>query len=128
MLLPRMFTENIDRDRNLMRTDVKETDTAYEVDVDLPGYKKEDLSLELESGYLTINATRKTENDRKDKEGNYVRRERFYGNCRRSFYVGEDVEQSDVAAKFEDGVLKLTINKKEPTKVEAKNNRIAIEG
>ncbi len=114
-------------DKNLMKTDVKETDTSYELDVDLPGYKKEDVSAKLEDGYLTISASRNANNDEKDKEGRYIRRERFTGQCSRSFYVGEGVTQEDIKARFENGILKLSIPKVEKKQVEEKKY-ISIEG
>ena len=134
MLLPAVFHENLfddwfdpifdDMDRemnreshqvfgkrgaNMMKTDVKDTGDAYEVAVDLPGCKKEDVKMELENGYLTIQAVRSHNNDKTDKEGRYVRRESFSGTCARSFYVGEDVKKEDIHAKFEDGVLKFSL-------------------
>ena len=86
----------------VMRTDVKENASSYELDIDLPGYKKEDVQAELKDGYLTITATTKTNDDQKNEAGKYIRRERYYGTCSRSFYVGKDVEQEDIKAKFED--------------------------
>ena len=111
----------------LMRTDVKETDGSYELDIDLPGFNKEDVSAELENGYLTISASTKNNKDEKDEDGKYIRRERFYGHCSRSFYVGEDITQEEIKAKFENGILKLSIPKKEAPAVEEKKY-IAIEG
>lgn len=114
--------------KNLMKTDVKETEDAYEVDVDLPGFKKDEITVALENGYLSISAAKSLDKDETDKQGNYIRRERYAGSCSRSFYVGEDTLQEDVAAKFEDGILHLQIRKKDVQKVEQKDNRIAIEG
>ena len=111
----------------LMKTDVKETDNSYELDIDLPGFKKEDVSAQLENGYLTIKASTNTENGEKDTSGKYIRRERFIGNCSRSFYVGETVTQEDIKAKFENGILKLSIPKKDVKTIE-QNKYIAIEG
>ena len=110
-----------------MRTDVKETETGYELQIELPGYKKEDVNADLKDGYLTISAARSENNDEKDTEGNYIRRERYSGSCSRSFYVGKTIEPEDIHAKFEDGVLKLDVPKKEAKKVEEKKT-IAIEG
>ena len=90
----------------IMKTDVKETEGSYELDIDLPGYKKEDVKAELKDGYLTISAATNTNNDQKDENGKYIRRERYYGNCSRSFYVGENITQEDIKARFEDGILK----------------------
>ena len=112
---------------SLMRTDVKEKDGSYELDIDLPGYNKEDVRAELENGYLTISASTKNDQDEKDENGKYIRRERFYGHCSRSFYVGDAVTQEEIKAKFENGILKLSIPKKEAPAVEEKKY-IAIEG
>lgn len=112
----------------LMKTDVKEHKDRFELSIDVPGVKKEDLSAELENGYLTITATRNDEKEEKNKEGEYIRRERYSGSTSRSFYVGEDVKQEDIKAKFDNGTLKLTIPKVE-VKPEVKENKyIAIEG
>ena len=113
---------------SVMRTDVKENDAGYELHIDLPGYKKEDVTAELKEGTLTITASTKTENDEKDENGKYIRRERFYGNCSRSFYVGDAVEQEDVKAKFEDGILKVFVPKKEAKPAVEEKKYIAIEG
>lgn len=112
----------------IMNTDVKETDGGYEWDINLPGYKKEDVKAELNEGYLTISASTESNNDEKDTDGKYIRRERYCGTCSRSFYVGEDVTQDEIRAKFEDGILKLTIPKKEETKEIPEKKYIAIEG
>ena len=93
----------------MMKTDVKEIEGGYEMDVDLPGCKKEDVKMQLEDGYLTIQAVRSHTNNESGQNGRYVRRETFAGTCARSFYVGEDVKKEDVRAKFEDGVLKITL-------------------
>ena len=113
---------------SVMRTDVKETDTGYELDIDLPGYKKEDVQAELKEGYLTITAKTQNSTDEKDSNGKYIRRERYYGTCSRSFYVGEEVDQSDIRAKFEDGILKIGVPKKEAKPVVEDRKYIAIEG
>ena len=113
--------------QNVMKTDIKESDTAYEMDIDLPGFKKEDVSAKLENGYLTITAAKGLDKDEKNDKGVYIRRERYSGQCARTFYVGEAVTQEDIKAKFEDGILKVTIPKVEPKKVEDKKY-IAIEG
>ncbi len=110
-----------------MRTDVKETENSYELDIELPGYKKEDVKAHLKDGYLTINASSSTDNEEKDKDGKYIRRERYVGSVSRSFYVGEDITEQDVTAKFENGILKLTVPKTAPKKTEDKRY-IAIEG
>lgn len=122
--VPRTHTANVNA---AMRTDIRETEQGYELDIDLPGYKKSDLKLELREGYLTINAERSSDNDEKDSEGRYVRRERFYGSMSRSFYVGENITEEDIHAKFQDGILKLSLPKDKPKQVEEKKY-IAIEG
>ena len=109
----------------MMKTDVRELDNAYEVDMELPGFKKEDIKLDLKDGYLTVNATRNTENNEKNDEGKYIRQERYVGTCSRSFYVG-DVKPTDIGAKYEDGMLKLTVPKEQPQVMPSGTN-IAIE-
>ena len=111
----------------IMRTDVREKKDSYEVDVDLPGFKKDQIRVELENGYLTISAEKGLDKD-EDKEGRYIRRERFSGSGRRTFYVGENVEQSDIKASFKHGILRLTIPKKEEKPEVEENNYISIEG
>lgn len=106
--------------QNVMKTDIKESDTAYEMDIDLPGFKKEDVSAKLENGYLTITAAKGLDKDEKNDKGVYIRRERYSGQCARTFYVGEAVTQEDIKAKFEDGILKVTIPKVEPKKSKTK--------
>lgn len=145
MLMPSLFGENLLDDffdvpvfsrrngfgnatSNVMHTDVKEMDDSYEISMNLPGVKKEDVQAELKDGYLTVKATTNTSNDAKDEEGRYIRRERYTGSCSRSFYVGDQLTQEDIKAKFEDGVLKIAVPKKEmEPKVEEKKY-IAIEG
>ena len=149
MLMPSIFGENLfddwmdfpfERDffggknplygkhaKNMMKTDVKETDSGYEVDIDLPGFKKDEINAKLENGYLTISASKGLDKDEKDKEGKYIRTERDAGAMSRSFYVGEQVHQEDIRAKFEDGILRLSVPKKDAKEVE-KKNYIAIEG
>jgi len=111
-----------------MKTDVKETDKDYKLSVDLPGVKKDDLKAELKDGYLTISATVNQNNDEKDEEGRYIRRERFSGSFNRSFYVGENVSEEDIKAKFENGTLMLTVPKKESAPQVEEKKYIAIEG
>lgn len=113
---------------NVMRTDVKEDENSYELHIELPGYQKEDVKAQLKDGYLTINAETKQNNDQKDENGKFIRRERFYGNCSRSFYVGEQITEEDIKAKFENGVLKINVPKKEKTPEVEENKYIAIEG
>lgn len=96
--------------KNLMKTDIRETDTSYELDIDLPGFKKDEVSIDLKDGYLTISAAKGLDKDAEDKKGKYIRQERYAGACSRSFYVG-DMEPEDVSAKYEDGILKLSMPK-----------------
>ena len=119
---------NYDRNLSLMRTDVKETGQGYELSMDLPGVKKDDLKAELKDGCLTISATTRQNNDEKDSEGKYIRRERYFGTFNRSFFVGENVTQDEIKAKFENGILTLQIPKKELAKQVDEKKYIAIEG
>ena len=112
--------------KNLMKTDVRETDTTYELDVDLPGVKKDEIQLKLEDGYLTISAAKGVDKDQQDDQGRYIRRERYAGQCSRSFYVGEGVEARDVSARFEDGILRLSLPKAAPQQL-PKSTAIAIQ-
>ena len=116
------------RAQNLLKTDIKETKEGYELVIDVPGFKKDEVTAELNDGYLTVSAAKGLDQDEQEKEtGKYIRRERYSGQCARTFYVGEAVTQEDIKAKFEDGILKVTIPKVEPKKVEDKKY-IAIEG
>ena len=112
---------------HVMKTDIRELNNGYEVVVDLPGFTKDEVQATLENGYLTITAAKGLDKDEKNDKGVYIRRERYSGQCARTFYVGEAVTQEDIKAKFEDGILKVTIPKVEPKKVEDKKY-IAIEG
>lgn len=112
----------------LMQTDVKEDETGYDVTMNLPGFKKEDVQAELKDGYLVITATTDTSKEDKDDNGKYLRRERYTGSCKRSFYVGEDVTKEDISAKFQDGILDLRIPKKEALPKPEQSSFIAIEG
>ena len=146
MLMPSIFGENLFNDdwmdfgfpevdkalygkhaNNVMKTDVKETDTGYEVDIDLPGFKKDEINAQLDNGYLTISAAKGLDKDEKDKKGKYIRKERYAGAMSRSFYVGEGVTQEDIKAKYEDGILRLSVPKKE-AKAVVNKKYIAIEG
>ena len=148
MLMPSIFGENLFDDwmdfpfereffgknplygknaKNIMKTDVRELDDHYELDIDLPGFKKDEISAELKDGYLIISAAKGLDKDQKDKEGRMIRQERYSGSCSRSFYVGEGVTEQDIKGKFEDGILKLSVPKKDAKKVEEKKT-IAIEG
>lgn len=111
-----------------MRTDIKEQKDGYELEIDLPGYKKEDIAAELKDGYLTITASSKKEAEEKDEKGTYIRRERYSGSCSRSFYVGEDITQEDIKAKFENGILKIGVPKKDAKPKVPENKFITIEG
>ena len=114
--------------KNVMKTDVKETDNSYEVDIDLPGFKKDEIEAKLENGYLTISAAKGLDKEEKDeKDGKYIRKERYSGAMSRSFYVGDELKQEDIKAKYQDGILKLSVPKEEPKKVET-TKHIAIEG
>ena len=112
--------------KNLMKTDVRETDNSYELDVDLPGFKKDEIDLDLQVGYLTIRAAKGLDKDEQDKKGKYIRQERYAGALSRSFYVGEAVEPDQVSAKFEDGILRLTVPKTAKKEL-PKTSTIAIE-
>ena len=110
----------------MMKTDVKETETGYELDVDLPGFRKDEIRLDLENGYLTISTEKSLEN-KEEKKGKVLRQERYSGTMSRSFYVGDSLTEEDIKAKYENGVLSLTIPKKEARKVPEKK-QILIEG
>ncbi len=112
---------------HVMKTDLKETEGGYELAVDLPGFKKDQISLNLENGYLTVSASKSLEEDKKDKEGKIVHQERYAGSMQRSFYIGESLTEEDVKAKFEDGVLTLDFPKAEAKKLPERKT-IMIEG
>ena len=113
--------------KNIMKTDIREHDEGYELDIDLPGFKKDEITIDLDNGYLTISAAKGLDKDEQDKKGKYIRKERYAGAVQRSFYVGDAVTEEDVKAKFEDGILRLSIPKKDARTVETKKT-IAIEG
>ena len=155
MLLPRVFSDDLfddffnfnefpffdDRDerklekklyghraRNLMKTDVRETEKDYELIIDLPGFKKDEVKVSLENGYLTIGAEKGLDEEEKEKKtGRYIRRERYAGSCQRSFYVGEDITQDDIKGEFKHGILKLSIPKKETRPAVHEKKYITIE-
>ena len=102
----------------LMKTDIQEKDNNYILDMDLPGYEKEDIKAQLKDGYLTITAQKNTSNDDKDEEGNYIRRERYCGKCSRSFYVGDSIKEEDIKENFNNGILELTFPKEVEQKAE----------
>ena len=112
--------------KNLMKTDVRETDNTYELDVDLPDFKKDEVQLDLKDGYLTISAAKGLDKDQEDKKGKYIRQERYAGACSRSFFVGEEIEPRDVSAKFEDGILRVSLPKRVKKEL-PRNSTIAIE-
>ena len=114
--------------KNLMKTDVKETEKGYEVDMDLPGFKKDEIQMELNDGVLTISAAKGLNKDEEDKKGNYIRKERYAGSMSRSFYVGKHVTVEDVHPKYENGILSFSVPKEEAKPVEEKKNYISIEG
>ncbi len=145
MLMPSIFGENLFDDwmdfsfpdidkalygkhaKNEMKTDVRETEDGYELDIDLPGFKKDEVTAQLDNGYLTIQASKGLDKEQKDKKGKYIRKERYAGSMSRSFYVGDAITEEDVHAKYEDGILKLFVPKKEAKAVE-QTKHIAIEG
>ena len=148
MLMPSIFGENLFNDdwmdfsfpdvdkvlygkhaKNVMKTDVKETDNSYEVDIDLPGFKKDEIEAKLENGYLTITAEKDLEKDQKEEAGKkYICRERYSGSCQRTFYVGDEIEQDDIKASFKHGILRLDIPKKQPKPQVEEKKCISIEG
>ena len=139
MLMPSILGENLLDDffrfpfdrvetADMMKTDIKESEGGYELTMNMPGIRKEDIKAELKDGYLTIHTSSSVNNDEKDKDGRYIRRERYSGSCSRSFYVGEDVKEEDIRAKYEDGTLKLLVPKKEAKPAVEEKKYIAIEG
>ena len=146
MLMPSIFGENLFNDdwmnfgfpevekalygkhaSHEMKTDVRETDSGYEVDIDLPGFKKDEINIQLDNGYLSISAAKGLDKDEQDKEGTYIRKERYAGSMSRSFYVGNAITQDDIKAKYESGILRLSVPKKAAEEIESAK-RIAIEG
>ena len=129
------FTDNANIEKALygkhasheMKTDVRETDSGYEVDIDLPGFKKDEINIQLDNGYLSISAAKGLDKDEQDKEGKYIRKERYAGSMSRSFYVGNAITQDDIKAKYESGILRLSVPKKAAEEIESAK-RIAIEG
>ena len=97
--------------KNLMKTDVRELEDAYELDIDLPGFKKDEITVDLNNGYLTIGASKGLNKDAQDQNGRYIRRERYAGTCSRSFYVGDAIRPEDIRARFEDGILRISLPK-----------------
>ena len=114
---------------NLMKTDIQEHDDGYTLEMDLPGFKKEEIQIELNNGYMTISAAKGLDEDEKDKKsGKYIRRERYTGSCQRSFYVGEDVTEEDIKAEFKHSILKLFVPKKEAKPAVEQKKYVSIEG
>ena len=143
MLMPSIFREGLFDDffgssfphfgvepgrHEMMKTDIKETAQSYEMTMNLPGVKKEDVKAELKDGYLTIQAQTSSDRDEKDDKGRYIRRERYSGSCQRRFFVGKEVTQEDIKAKFDNGILRLTVPKTEALPKTEENRYIAIEG
>ena len=129
MLLPRMINKSLFDDfftdtmfnsntTNVLSTDIIEKDNGYLLDMEVPGFNKEDLNLELKDGYLTISAEHKTSNDKKDNDGHIIRQERYYGSTKRSFYVGDQITKEDIQAKYYKGILNIFVPKKEVKKIE----------
>ncbi len=115
--------------KNMMKTDIKELEGGYELEMDLPGFTKDEITAELKDGYLTISASKGLDKDEKEKEtGKYIRRERYAGACQRSFYVGEDITEQDIKAEFKHGILKLFVPKKEAAPKVENKKYVAIEG
>ena len=146
MLMPSIFGENLfddffDFDRparrpakyalpasGIMKTDIRETDGSFELDIELPGYQKEDVKAELKDGYMTITAATDSSKEEKAEDGHFIRRERYVGSCSRSFYVGDAIRKEDIKAKFDNGILKVSVPKKQPEPQVEENHFIAIEG
>ena len=137
MLMPTMRTNVFDdlfntpfftKSEGMMKTDIKEHDNCYDLMIDLPGVKKEDIKAELNDGYLTVSAENNTSKDEKDDNGKYICRERYSGSYSRSFYVGDALTQEDIKASFKHGILKLEVPKKEKKPEIEKKNYVAIEG
>lgn len=141
MLFPSVFRDNlfndfddimdwptVSTDPTLMKSDVKDAGDHYELTMDLPGFSKDNVKLQLKDGVLNFQASTSKSNDEKDEDGKYLRRERFQGSCSRSFYVGKDVKEEDIKAKFENGVLTVCVPKKEDKPEVEDNHLIQIEG
>ena len=115
--------------KNIMKTDIKEHKDGYELEIDLPGFHKDEIQAELKDGYLTISAAKQLNQDEKEKEsGKYIRRERYNGSCQRSFYVGDEITQEDIKAEFKHGILKLFVPKKEAKPEVEQRKFVSIEG
>lgn len=112
----------------LMKTDIKETDKAYEMTIDLPGCNKDDIDVEIKDGYLTVSASMKSESSESDKDGTFIRKERFSGKSSRNFYVGDEIQEDDIKAKFDNGILNITVPKKEIEPKSDEKKVISVEG
>ena len=145
MMMPSIFGENLFDDffesvpnpikavrqitvPQVMRTDIKESDKGFTLSIDLPGYKKEDITAEIKDGYLSVSAKTSDEHEEKDDDGVYIKRERTFGSCSRSFFMGDQIEETEVKAKFEDGILKVFVPKKEVAPQVEERKYISIEG
>lgn len=124
---PGLTSEHNRSGSSVMKTDIKELDGNYQLDIELPGFAKEDIHAELSKGYLTVTAQKTTENNEKDENGKYIRRERYSGSCRRSFHLGDNLKEEDIHASFENGMLKLVFPKEEQRKAVEEKKFIAIE-
>ena len=113
-----VFNTNTTNTANVMSTDIREKENGYLLDMEVPGFDKEDLKLELKDGYLTVTAEHKTTNDEKDNEGHIIRQERYYGSSKRSFYIGEQIEKQDIKAKYDKGILNIFVPKKDAKQIE----------
>lgn len=122
------FRDNFKKQNTLGKTDIKELKDGYLLEVELPGFAKEDIKAEINNGYLVITASHNENKDEKDKEGRYIRKERYTGQCTRSFYVGDNLTQEDIKGKFENGILKLEVPKKEVQEKIEEKKYIQIEG
>ena len=115
--------------KNVMKTDIKETDEGYELEIDLPGFAKDEVKVSLDNGYMTVSAAKGLDKDEQEKKsGKYIRRERYAGACERSFYVGDEITEEDVKGEFKHGMLKLFIPKKEAKPEVEQKKYISIEG
>ena len=111
---------------SVMKTDVYEKDGYYNLDIELPGYNKEDVQMDIMDGYLNIKATHNVSNEDKDSKGNLIRSERRFGSCSRSFYVGDNIKAEDIKAKFDNGILNIVMPSKEQKSIETKQT-VSIE-
>lgn len=121
------FFNRMENKNLMMKTDIREKDGSYLMEIDLPGFAKEDINAELNNGYMTITARKDESNDTKDEDGNYIHRERSTGACSRTFYVGEGIREEDITASFRDGILHLAVPKEEPKKLEEQKKMITIQ-